>query len=171
MTRRTILIVLPLSALLVVGCFGDHKVHPTKKTDHGAHAPRLESLLLPTKPTRYSVTRFGCPNRQKTTIDMEACLGLEGLRLNRRVNALIKVIWSQLDCATGRRYFAKGEQAWLAYIGNECTSSSRSWPWPAYPHLYEGGSSAPVNFGICENRLTRSHIRELTQLALETAPH
>jgi len=97
------------------------------------------------------------------------------LVLNARANAIIRVIWSWFNDwsndAQGRRAFVTAERAWQKYVHYECVSRSRSWPSPAPPHQYVGGTSAPVRAGICQEKLTTAHIRELKETAAELGPH
>ena len=106
---------------------------------------------------------------------MEACSARRLFRLNARANVQIKLIWSRLatyegGATVGRRYFAKAERAWLTYAGNECTSRSTAWLIPSYPHLYVGGTSAGIHYGICAEELTVAHIKDLKETAAWLGP-
>jgi uncharacterized protein YecT (DUF1311 family) len=165
-----------LAVIAVAGCSqGDRTLtaSSTKSSSKSSIAPPF----LPTSTSGRSVANFACPKHPRTTIDMEACSAQRVLALNARANVLIKVIWARLDnwssssAAEGRRNFVKAERAWQTYVGYECISRSRSWSTSASPHQYVGGSWAPVHAGICQEKLTRAHIRELRDTAAELAPH
>ena len=96
---------------------------------------------------------------------MESCSTRHLLALNVRVNKRMKVVWSYLLSTTARRYFVKAEREWSAYVNNECTSTSGTWPDPVNPHMYEGGSSAPLNYVSCKEDLTAAYLRDLTNTA------
>ena len=127
--------------------------------------------FLPTSAPPDSGVRFPCPKHPGTTIDLESCSGRRILALNARINVRIKLIWSRLGNATGRRYFVKAERAWQIYVENECRSRSRAWINPAIPSQYVGGTEAPVLAGICEEELTAAHLHELAETAAELGPH
>ena len=121
--------------------------------------------FLPTTTVPDSVASFPCPKHPLSTIDMESCSARHLLALNVRVNKRMKVVWSYLLSATARRYFVKAEREWSAYVNNECTSTSGTWPDSLDPHMYEGGSSAPLNYASCEEELTVAYLRELANTA------
>ena len=126
---------------------------------------RSEAPASPNRPGHYSVARFRCPKHPDTTIDFESCSERRVLALNARVNRVTETIWRRLRSAVGRRYFAKGERAWEAYVRNECAARSASWVDPRSPHSYAGGTLAPVLGGRCEAELTASRLSELTKTA------
>jgi len=102
---------------------------------------------------------------------MESCSGHRLLALYARIDARIKIIWSRLGDTPGRRHFAVAEKAWLAYAENECTSRSRAWIDPAHPHQYVGGTAAGVEYALCEEELSATHLRDLTETAAALGQH
>ena len=173
--RRSIAIGVLFSLAIVAGCSVGNHTHTTAFSARTTPKP-LTPPYLPTPTSGRSVADFPCPKHPWKTIDLEACSARRVLALNVRANVLIKVIWSRLDnwpggAVTGRRDFVRAERAWQTYAENECTSRSRSWSTPESPHQYVGGSWAPVHAGICQEKLTRAHIRELRDTAAELAPH
>jgi uncharacterized protein YecT (DUF1311 family) len=126
--------------------------------------------LLPTEAATGSIAQFPCPMHPQTTLEIEACSARSVLSLDRRIDALMKTIWSRLRDRTGRAGFAAAELAWQRYVGEECTSVSGAYSAPSSPHAYVGGSSAAVEYALCELRLGASHLRELTKAAADLAP-
>jgi uncharacterized protein YecT (DUF1311 family) len=107
---------------------------------------------LPVKPSPNSVAAFKCPTEPFSTIDLEACEGHQLLILDRKFNSQAAILWSLLD-ATGRTEFQHAQQAWLVYRDQACKVEARA---------YIGGTAAPVAYGRCELRLTRSRIKDVS---------
>jgi uncharacterized protein YecT (DUF1311 family) len=160
-----------LLVVLAAGCAGGHQKQAPARTTRTAEATAPTMPRLPTSAGPYSVTRFPCPKHPGTTIDFETCSGRRVLALNARVNHVISIVWRRLGSAIGRRYFANSERAWQSYVRNECTSRSRGWVDPTWPHQYVGGTLAPVLYGQCEEELTASRLRELKETAALLGPH
>lgn len=160
-----------LFVAVLAGCSSGGRTLTAPTSTRTAPALRVIPPFLPTSAPPDSVTRFPCPTHPASMIDLQSCSGRRILALNARVNERIEIIWYRLRDATGRRYFVKAERAWQTYLENECRSRSRAWTNPASPHLYVGGTLAPVRVGICEEELTAAHLRELAKTAAWLAPH
>lgn len=154
-------------AVLIVA--GDGGYHQDQAIRIQIPGRAVRPQLLPTRAGADSVARFRC-RTPGSTVEMESCVERQILRLNKRVNALVRTAWNSLDDA-GRRYLAAAQQGWQVYMENECTRNSGAWPEPSSPHSYVGGSGAPLLYGTCEVTLTRSRIRELTAQPGNPAPH
>jgi hypothetical protein len=165
------LIAVALLVAIVSGCSGSTHTGGAPAPPRIAGVPRISPALLPTTAPSGSVARFPCPKHPVSTIDLESCTVRRVLVLNGRVNARIKIIWSRIRDAAGRRYFVRAEKASHTYVRNECTSRSRAWINPAHPHVYAGGTLAPVEYGLCTEELTARHLRELTETAAALAAH
>jgi uncharacterized protein YecT (DUF1311 family) len=153
---------------IVVGCSGAGHKHASPAAPP---APRLRTLLLRTTPAPGSLAVSRCPKHPFTTLDLEVCSERRLLALDARLNSRVRIVWSRLLDATGRRTFASGEKAWSTYVNDECTSRSLAWLDPASPHQYAGGSEAPVVYGACEEELAAAHLHELTETAAQLGPH
>jgi len=158
--RTTLVVSLLLLAVIGGGC---GSVHPRPGREASARIPRLP--LLPTKAPRDSVADFPCPGPQRTTIDMESCLERRILALNARVDTLLRKTWANAHDPLARRYVARAQRSWVAWVKAECTSNSGAWVDPASGHFYVGGSEAPVLYGYCQANLTASRLRELQRAA------
>jgi uncharacterized protein YecT (DUF1311 family) len=154
------------AVLIVAGDGGYHQDQAIRIRTPGR---ALRPQLLPTWASPDSVARFRC-RTPGSTVEMESCMERRILKLNRRVNALIRTAWRGFDDA-GRRYLAAAQQGWQVYMENECTRNSGAWSEPSSPHSYVGGSEAPLLYGTCEVALTRARIRELTTTPGNPAPH
>jgi uncharacterized protein YecT (DUF1311 family) len=126
--------------------------------------------LMPTTAPPGSVAQFPCPMHPSTTLAMETCSARSVLALDRRIDKVMRTIWSRLRDRTARAAFATAERAWQTYVQEECTSVSGAYTDAASPHQYVGGTSAAVNYPLCELRLGDSHLRELRQTAAGLAP-
>lgn len=133
--------------------------------------PKASLPLLPTRAARGSVAQFPCPMHPATTLATEACSARSVLALNRRIDTLLKKIWSRLADQTGRANFAAGELAWQTYVTDDCTSVSGAYTDTSSPNMYVGGSIAAVEYPLCQLRLGTSHLRELTRTAADLAAH
>ena len=158
---KTLVTSLLLLSVIGAGCGSSDHTSPGRATR--AAIPTLP--LLPTKAGRSSVANFPCPKPQRTTVDMESCVERRILALNARVDGLLRAAWAKYHDLVGRRYYARAQRAWVAWVRAECTSTSQAWPGPAHPHGYAGGSEAPVLFGYCMANLTASRLRELQREA------
>jgi uncharacterized protein YecT (DUF1311 family) len=127
--------------------------------------------LIPTTAPAGSAAQFPCPMHPSTTLAIETCSTRSVLALDRRIDKLMRTIWSRLGDRTGRADFAAAERAWQEYVKKECTSVSGAYADASSPHAYVGGTSAAVNYPLCELRLGESHLRELGQTAMDLAPH
>jgi uncharacterized protein YecT (DUF1311 family) len=105
-----------------------------------------------------------------TTLAMETCSARSVLALDRRIDKVMGTIWSRLGDRTAQAAFATAERAWQTYVREECTSVSGAYTDASSPHTYVGGTSAAVNYPLCELRLGESHLRELRQAAADLAP-
>src|SRR5713101_3365975 len=132
---------------------------------HGDAATPVTSgpPLLPMKIPPGSIGRFPCPKHPLSTVAMESCSVRRLVRLNIRADKLIEVIWRRLRNDPGRRLFASAEKSWQAYANNECRSRYRVWTDPKYPHVYSGGTAAPLLYSLCLERLTAAHIHDLKE--------
>jgi uncharacterized protein YecT (DUF1311 family) len=163
------LIVPLLLTASVLGCSdGSHTLAPASTAGAALQSPGPP--FLPTSAPSDSVARFPCPKRPYSQRDAESCSVRRTLAVNSRINKQIRIIWSRLGDAVGRRVFVKAERAWRIYVRNACTSESRSWVTPASPHQYVGGTMAALNYAECEEDLSTDHLRELTATAKALAP-
>jgi len=159
--RTTLVAALLLLLVIGAGCGGSEHARPGRAAR--ATIPTLPLLL--TKAPRDSVAHFPCPKVQRTTIDMESCIERRILALNARVDKLLRTTWGNSHDPVARRYFARAQRDWVAWVRDECTYNSGSWTDPADPHGYVGGSEAPVLFGDCMANMTASRLRELHRAA------
>jgi uncharacterized protein YecT (DUF1311 family) len=151
------------AVLIIAGDGGNHQLQAIRIRAVGK---ALKPPLLPTSAGTDSVAKFRC-RMPGNTLQMESCLEQRILKLNGRVDELIRKWWGGLDDA-GRRYFTAAQQGWRVYVRNECTSKSGGWVEPSAPHSYVGGTEAPITFASCVIDLTRARINELTKTV---APH
>src|SRR6185437_12921548 len=77
-------------------------------------ASAANAPTLPAKAAPRSVAAFACPPHPANTVDIEACESRQLLRLDRRFNREVSILWALLD-PTGRKGFAQAHRAWLRY--------------------------------------------------------
>jgi uncharacterized protein YecT (DUF1311 family) len=82
---------------------------------------------------------------------MEACLGQKGLRLDRKFNRTVAVLWP-LMTNTERRSFNRTQQDWLRYSREQCEEDVLR---------YTGGSVVPIYWARCALRVTAARIHDV----------
>jgi len=162
--------VLGLCTLVLTGC-GHHE----SSTNLPARQSNVRIPLLETTGRSGSLARLPCPKRPVSTLEIGNCLIRQTLVLNRVANRRIRTIWRIYGGdhlgLLARERFAQSEQAWKGYVEAACTSRSNSWIDPRSPHVYVGGTSAPLNFQLCVQRLTSAHTRELDSVIRDLCLH
>ena len=143
--------------------------HPTATSTTRSKTRPLAAPVL-------DVTSFPCPAKQVSTIDIERCEERKIAMLNRRINALGRVIFARLRAADeithrfdhsfpvdyGRRAFISGEQAWLRYRNAFCRSEG---------NIAEGGTAAGIDSVYCEASIDAQHVKDLTAFYKALGPH
>ena len=109
--------------------------------------------MMRTTPTPNSVAQFGCPHRQVSTVDIEACQVFAKLRLNARFNKIVTALWPTLD-RKSKRELANGQRFWNRYVESECDIADRA---------FIGGTIRGVIAGECYVDLTRARVQEVQQ--------
>ena len=135
---------LAAAALAGSGCGGER-----------ARTPR-PTPALPHFAQRFDPT-LPCPRRPRTTAELEGCVERDIARTSAMIDAEARRVFALLAPA-GRRAFARGERAWLAYRKASCTAESSK---------YAGGSNEPVVFGYCVAKQNRRHLADLATLRRE----
>jgi uncharacterized protein YecT (DUF1311 family) len=97
-----------------------------------------------------------CPAKPTSLHELEACSGKALERLDRRINAQARTVFSRLSYPTAKRRFVRGERAWLAARRAVCASRA---------DVYEGGSGASLVYLDCSVAQNRAHLRDLTEFA------
>jgi uncharacterized protein YecT (DUF1311 family) len=82
---------------------------------------------------------------------MEACLGQNGLRQDRKFNRTVAALWPLMNRAE-RRSFNRAQQAWLRYSNQQCKADVLR---------YAGGSIVPIYLATCELRVTAGRLKDV----------
>jgi uncharacterized protein YecT (DUF1311 family) len=105
-------------------------------------------------------TPLPCPKHAVTTVGMEGCVEESILRSDKRINALVRTIFSSLP-VSNRAIFAQSERSWLRYRQGSCDTAASG---------YAGGSIQPVFFGECLASRNATHLKDLAQLRCDVLP-
>ncbi|HVA53452.1 MAG TPA: lysozyme inhibitor LprI family protein [Acidimicrobiales bacterium] len=86
-----------------------------------------------------SFTHLAC--NQSSTIGLEGCAEAHVLSSDRRVNREVRLLFGLFTTSSQKRTFVTAENMWLASRSADCRSESS---------IYQGGTFAAVQYGLCE---------------------
>jgi uncharacterized protein YecT (DUF1311 family) len=119
----------------------------------GAAPPAAVAGRSPSPPViRESFTLLPCPTSKAeaaTTVGMEGCLEHEVVRTDRKIDAVVKQIFSSLGSDAARARLVKAQRAWLSYRTADCSSIADK---------YEGGTLVGVVASQCTADRSARHL-------------
>ncbi|MHB8378381.1 MAG: lysozyme inhibitor LprI family protein [Acidimicrobiales bacterium] len=86
-----------------------------------------------------SFTHLEC--NQSSTMGLEGCAEVRLLSADRRVNQEVRLLFQVMKTKSQKRKFVAAENVWLTSRTADCQSESTA---------YQGGTLAPVEYGLCE---------------------
>ncbi|HEV3187704.1 MAG TPA: lysozyme inhibitor LprI family protein [Acidimicrobiales bacterium] len=86
-----------------------------------------------------SFTHLAC--NQSSTMGLEGCAEARLLSADRRVNKEVHLLFDLIPTKGQERKFVTAESLWLVSRTADCQSVSS---------VYQGGTVAPVEYGLCE---------------------
>ena len=72
---------------------------------------------------------------------LEGCAEARLISADRRINKEVRLLFNLLSTKSQKRSLVTAEDAWLVSRSAECKSQS---------DIYQGGTLAPVQYGLCE---------------------
>jgi uncharacterized protein YecT (DUF1311 family) len=106
-------------------------------------------------------TLLTCPKHANSTVEVEGCLEHRIVRLDDRVNGLVRSLYGLKSDPTAAANFAAAQQAWVTYRRAACLSEADA---------FAGGTLGPVAFANCELRLNKQRLGDLEELKDEANP-
>jgi uncharacterized protein YecT (DUF1311 family) len=86
-----------------------------------------------------SFTHLAC--NQGSTVGLEGCAEARLLTTDRHVNREVRLLFNVINTKSQKRKFVTAENVWLLSRTADCQSESS---------VYQGGTLAPVEYGLCE---------------------
>jgi len=102
-------------------------------------APARVSRALKPPVIKESFTHLTCS--QGSTLGLEGCAEAHLLGADRRVDEEVRLLFNVMTSKNQRRKFVAAEDVWLVSRTADCQSESS---------VYQGGTFAPVEYGLCE---------------------
>jgi uncharacterized protein YecT (DUF1311 family) len=99
---------------------------------------KMSTALRPPVITE-SFTHLACS--QNSTMGLEGCAEVRLLSADRRVNQEVRLLFNLITVKSQTRKFVTAENVWLISRTADCQSETS---------IYQGGTLAPVEYGLCE---------------------
>ena len=147
------------TGVALAGCSSSGSTGASPEAGGTTAAPAPSSTAVPV--VREEFTVLSCPEHPNSTFEVEGCLEHRIVRLDRRINGLVRSLYGLKPDPTAAAHFAAAQQAWITYRRAACLSDADA---------FAGGTLGPVEFANCELRLNRQRLADLKELKGESTP-
>lgn len=107
-----------------------------------------------------SFTLLPCPQKPRTTVQLEGCAEHKVMARDKQINTLNAKIFAALN-RTGRADLVTSNADWVTYRSAACTTEAS---------VYAGGTIQPIAYANCLVSIDSSHITELKTMQTALSP-